>query len=55
MPYVERQPDETDGDPTTIYEDTSPHTKTGFMPTQSDITTQPSDEVNKVNEAAEQE
>ena len=44
MPYNPTT-DETDGDPNTIYEDTSPHTKTGFMPDQDDITTYPSDQV----------
>lgn len=38
MPNQEHQNIETDGDPRTIYEDTSPHIRTGFLPGQSDVT-----------------
>ncbi|CAM4180568.1 MAG: hypothetical protein E7L01_20520 [Paenibacillus macerans] len=35
---------EKDGDPQTVYEDTSPHLRTGFMPEQLDVTALPSEE-----------
>ncbi|MGG6310731.1 hypothetical protein [Paenibacillus macerans] len=38
MPNRDRTPIETDGDPRTIYEDTTPHTRSGFMPEQPDVT-----------------
>ncbi|MUG86305.1 hypothetical protein GNP92_08030 [Paenibacillus timonensis] len=41
---------ETDGDPRTIYEDTTPHTRSGFMPEQPDVTAYDPD-----NEEAEQD
>ncbi|MED4956981.1 hypothetical protein ABEO75_04205 [Paenibacillus macerans] len=40
----DRLPIETDGDPQTVYEDTSPHQRTGFMPEQPDVTALPSNE-----------
>ncbi|RCX23799.1 hypothetical protein DFP94_1011401 [Fontibacillus phaseoli] len=48
MPY-EHEPELTDGDPNTIYEDTRPHTPTGFLPEQSDIMDIPSDEAYEKN------
>ncbi|WP_410768884.1 hypothetical protein [Fontibacillus sp. BL9] len=48
MPY-EHEPDLTDGDPNTIYEDTRPHTPTGFLPEQSNILNIPSDEAYEKN------
>lgn len=48
MPY-EREPIETDGDPNTVYEDTTPHLRTGFMPEQADLTALPSDEADQAN------
>ncbi|MDU4696982.1 MULTISPECIES: hypothetical protein [Paenibacillus] len=38
MPNHDQAPIETDGDPRTIYEDTTPHTRSGFMPEQPDVT-----------------
>ncbi|WP_178019094.1 hypothetical protein [uncultured Paenibacillus sp.] len=38
MPNHDHAPIETDGDPRTIYEDTTPHTRSGFMPEQPDVT-----------------
>lgn len=46
MPY-DRKRDLTDGDPNTVYEDTRPHTRSGFMPDQPDITALPSEEAEK--------
>ncbi|MEF2965725.1 hypothetical protein V3851_07780 [Paenibacillus sp. M1] len=46
MPY-DRKPDTTDGDPDTIYEDTSPHPRTGFLPEQLDITAMPANEADE--------
>ncbi|MCH1639987.1 hypothetical protein MJ257_07715 [Paenibacillus timonensis] len=43
MPNHDQEPIETDGDPRTIYEDTTPHTRSGFMPEQPDITAYASD------------
>ncbi|MCK8489354.1 hypothetical protein M0651_19455 [Paenibacillus sp. MBLB2552] len=38
MPNHDQEPIETDGDPRTIYEDTTLHTRSGFMPEQPDVT-----------------
>lgn len=46
MPYDHKR-DLTDGDPDTIYEDTRPHTRTGFMPEQPDLTALPPEEAEK--------
>ncbi|MFB5675767.1 hypothetical protein ACE3NQ_24810 [Paenibacillus terreus] len=43
MPY-DRRPDITDGNPQTEYEDTRPHMRTGFFPTQPDRTALPSED-----------
>ncbi|WP_159081855.1 hypothetical protein [Paenibacillus sp. CAA11] len=51
MPYDQR-PDETDGDPNTIYEDTRIHNakRTYPLPTQTRYTTQPTEETNGLDE-----
>ncbi|CAM4466948.1 hypothetical protein U9M73_05985 [Paenibacillus phoenicis] len=46
MPNQKHENIETDGDPRTIYEDTSPHLRTGFMPEQTDVTSFESEERN---------
>ncbi|MFM9278917.1 hypothetical protein [Paenibacillus jiagnxiensis] len=51
MPY-DREPDATDGNPKTEYEDTRPHMRTGFFPTQPDRTALPSEDDRSAQDSA---
>lgn len=52
MPNRDHAPIETDGDARTIYEDTTPHTRSGFMPEQPDVTSFESDDRDADQDAA---